>query len=247
MLYAKKYYTVLKEGSANELLLLSEDKRKHVMKALAVLSKFIGMYDFWKALREQYQLKWSNGDSLKVFQTIFNEENNFNAMMNWLKEACSKLPKPCANILLFDTLTGLRPNEALHSIDLIKKDEQQYLNKNRSILEHFKFSEIFLRRTKNAYISVVTEQILDLAKLSGDYSYNGLKTMINRQGLQMQMGYCRKIFSTYLRTNGIESEIIDLLQGRVPKSVFGRHYFRPTLNFEKVRSLIESLDEILQT
>jgi intergrase/recombinase len=33
------------------------------------------------------------------------------------------------------------------------------------------------------------------------------------------MAYCRKIFATYLRTHGIEQEIIDLLQGMAPRSV----------------------------
>jgi intergrase/recombinase len=28
--------------------------------------------------------------------------------------------------------------------------------------------------------------------------------------------YCRKIFATYLQNNGIEQEIIDLLQGLIP-------------------------------
>ncbi|AIF82998.1 hypothetical protein NTE_00922 [Candidatus Nitrososphaera evergladensis SR1] len=57
------------------------------------------------------------------------------------------------------------------------------------------------------------------------------------------MGYCRKIFSTYLRMNGIESELIDLLQGRIPKTVFARHYFRPDFdkNTERVRNLVEAL------
>jgi intergrase/recombinase len=45
----------------------------------------------------------------------------------------------------------------------------------------------------------------------------------------MNMAYCRKIFATYLRNQGIEPETIDLLQGRIPKSVFDRHYFRPDL------------------
>ena len=47
------------------------------------------------------------------------------------------------------------------------------------------------------------------------------------------MAYCRKIFATYLRTHGVEQEIIDLLQGRAPKSVFARHYFKPNFTEEK--------------
>ena len=58
----------------------------------------------------------------------------------------------------------------------------------------------------------------------------------------MNMNYCRKIFATYLRNNGIEQEIIDLLQGRIPKGVFIRHYYRPDLEqFDKVRGLVENL------
>jgi intergrase/recombinase len=54
--------------------------------------------------------------------------------------------------------------------------------------------------------------------------------------------YCRKIFATFLRTNGIEQELIDLLQGRIPKSVFVRHYYRPDLQrFDKIRPLLDNL------
>jgi intergrase/recombinase len=46
----------------------------------------------------------------------------------------------------------------------------------------------------------------------------------------MNMHYCRKIYSSYLQQySGIESRIIDLLQGRMPNTVFVRHYFRPDL------------------
>jgi intergrase/recombinase len=55
------------------------------------------------------------------------------------------------------------------------------------------------------------------------------------------MAYCRKIFATHLRNNEIQPEIIDLLQGRVPKSVFLRHYFRPELGHDNIRKSIETL------
>ena len=58
----------------------------------------------------------------------------------------------------------------------------------------------------------------------------------------MNMNYCRKIFATFMRSNGIEQEIIDLLQGRIPKSVFVRNYYRPDLErFDKVRELLYKL------
>ena len=60
----------------------------------------------------------------------------------------------------------------------------------------------------------------------------------------MNMYYCRKVFATYLRNKGIESEIIDLLQGRIISSVFVNHYYRPDINeiiTKRIRPVLNSL------
>jgi len=45
-------------------------------------------------------------------------------------------------------------------------------------------------------------------------------------------------------TISIEYEIIDLLQGRVPKSVFARHYFNPSLEYrDKVSRALDNLKQ----
>jgi hypothetical protein len=78
--YSKKYCQILTSPRANaqELLLLSDQKRMHVMKALATLSKYLGCYDRWHDLKERYQLKWSNGDSLETFNNMFiNTDQNY--------------------------------------------------------------------------------------------------------------------------------------------------------------------------
>ncbi|MFL6432524.1 MAG: hypothetical protein ACJ71O_02165, partial [Nitrososphaeraceae archaeon] len=80
--YSKKYYHILtSQVNARELLLLSDQKRMHVMKALATLSKYLGCYDKWKDIKERYQLKWSNEDSLETFSMFTNGEQNYNSMM----------------------------------------------------------------------------------------------------------------------------------------------------------------------
>jgi len=112
-LYAKQYHQVLLEGNAQSLILLPNDKRLQVMKALSVLSKFMGCYDIWKEIKERYQLKWSDGNnSLHVFQTIVNNETNYDSMLKWVKDTCLQIPKSYANILIYCTLTGLRADEA---------------------------------------------------------------------------------------------------------------------------------------
>jgi len=242
LLYAKKYYHILKESNAQELLTLSNDKRIHVMKALAALSKYLGCYDLWKDIIERYQLKWSNEDAVQIFQNITNTDHDISSMIKWLKDAYSKLPKSYGNILLFNALTGLRPEEAIQSIKLLHNNEScnNYL-KDNIILEHYKFPSIFIRRTKKAYISLVNDTVLDLGREAGGHSYNALRLSIKRKGLHMNMAFCRKIFATHLRNNGIEQEIIDLLQGRLSKSVFARYYFRPDFNHNRIKDLVNSL------
>jgi hypothetical protein len=69
-------------------------------------------------------------------------------MLTWLKDALNKLPTQTGNVLLFNTLTGLRPSEAILSMRLIKTDPQ-YFNKETCMLEHFRHPE-FIRKTKKA-------------------------------------------------------------------------------------------------
>ena len=137
------------------------------MKSLATLSKYLGCYDKWKNIIQFYQLKWSNEDNSQVFNDIIgNNPQNYNSMIEWFKSTYSKLVKSYGNILLYNTLTGLRPDEACKSIILLQKEGERYLRKDLMILEHYKYPDIFIRRTKKAYISVVTDPILELAKRS---------------------------------------------------------------------------------
>ncbi len=46
------------------------------------------------------------------------------------------------------------------------------------------------------------------------------------------MNFCRSLFATHLRMEGITAEIIDILQGRISKSVFVRHYMRSDMRKE---------------
>ena len=57
--------------------------------------------------------------------------------------------------------------------------------------------------------------------------------------------YCRKIFATFLRLSGVEQEMVDLLQGRIPRNVFVRHYLRQTLQgkTKRVAIAVENLYE----
>jgi hypothetical protein len=218
------------------------------MKALASLSKFIGEYDVWKNIVQKYQLKWSDSNkNIKTFNAIFqNEGNTYSSMLGWIKNVISVLPKEHQNIILFNTLTGLRPDEAQKAIWLIKNNECDYVDKDRGILKHYQFPTLFLRQTKNAYVSVITDHIVEIAKAapSKERYMVGLRKRVLKKGYKMKMYYCRKVFATYLRNKGIEPEIIDLLQGRISSSVFVNHYYRPDINeiiTKRIRPVLEDL------
>jgi hypothetical protein len=61
------------------------------------------------------------------------------------------------------------------------------------------------------------------------------------------MHYFCEYLQTYLglsRANSMETEIIDLLQGRISNSVFVNHYYRPDINeiiTKKIRLVLDKL------
>jgi hypothetical protein len=254
LFYAKKFVSVLTNGDAQDLLTIeSAEKRLNVMKSLTVLSKYLGCYDRWQAMRQQYLLRWSTGnESLQSFERFFNDELNYDAKLQQIKEMIDVLPVAYGNVVKFACLTGLRPTEAVESVKLINdKDKfKEYYKPERQALEHFRFPDVFFRQIKKAYISFVTPDILQIAKSVGattKISYNAIRLACRKRGINMDMRFCRKIFASHLRQSGIESEIVDLLQGRVPRTVFARHYFTPSLDYrQKVLCALDKLQRDIE-
>jgi hypothetical protein len=56
-----------------------------------------------------------------VVGSIFdNNEGYYSSMLRWIKISIAVLPKECANIILFTTLTRLQSDESYKAIELIK-------------------------------------------------------------------------------------------------------------------------------
>ncbi|HEX6281291.1 MAG TPA: integrase [Nitrososphaera sp.] len=254
IIYSRKYGHILESGDASALGMLSPRNKQHAMTALAALSKYTGRYDLFLKIKERYNLKWTSGkESLQTFERFFNDELNYNTILQRIRQMISNTSTQMAQIIKVDCLTGLRPSEAVQSVKLLNADREvrafeKYYNPERQALEHFKFPEVFLRRTKKAYLSFLSPEMLDIARnIHFIPSYNAIRLACRRKGINMDMRYCRKIFSSHLRQSGIESEIIDLLQGRVPNSVFARHYFTPSLDYrDKVINALNKLKEQIE-
>ena len=90
-------------------------------------------------------------------------------MIQWLRQVRQELPKSYCDFFVFCTLTGLRASEAKAAVRLINMSgvHPSYYNSERQCLEHFRYPEIFLRRTKASYISLVDEELLGIAKNIG--------------------------------------------------------------------------------
>ncbi len=245
MSYAKRYGHVLQTGNAREIMQLGPNNRRHCMEAIVYFSKYLGVYQIWKEIKERYALQWTVQNDMAIFQNMIDAANNYESMLEWLKQACQKVPH-YKEILVYGAITGLRAAEICYSINLLRSDFDGYYDKDRRILLHFKYPQIFIRNTKKAYISVVTDGLIH-----SNYrhiTYSMIRKAVERAGLQMNLGFTRKIFATYLYTNGIDSQTIDLLQGRLPKTVFARHYNRPNFEkeIEKVRACLNNLSDSIK-
>ncbi len=240
---AKEYNTILTTRNANPLVTLSEGRRKHAMMSLTHLSKFVGAYKQWREIIENYGLKWKSKQVINPLQ-----RTNITEMLNYLKEIRTIAPEDIWNSFLFDVLTGLRASESLNAIRLIQQNAEGYYNEELQVIEHHKFQELFIRNSKNAYFSVMTPELIEIAKRATP-AYYRIRMFLRNHNKPMLMKYCRKIFATWLRQHGIEREDIDLLQGRVGQSIFVQHYYSPdvTALISKVKPILQELKSELRS
>jgi len=228
--YARKFSHCLVNQNLSELQSLSINKRLHVMKALSALAKFLGVYENFKALIKSYGLKWNvNSDDLIIRRLVKIKEPN--EIFDWIRTM--KRTKPgLSSFLDFMALTGLRFNEALESYNLIVKlhrEEKlgQYYDSQREVLEHFRFKEIFIRRTKKAFISFAPKALVEAIAEQPPLSHSAARSP-RKKGIKLRFGDIREAHASLL-TKHLNQAEIDFLHGRVSTSVFMRNYFNPAL------------------
>jgi intergrase/recombinase len=245
--YAKRYGMVLDTGDASILLTLSPRNKHHAMTALANLAKYTGRYDKFMQIKQRYALRWNKADSVKHFDRFFSEELTFDVMLQRIRLMIEKLPPFMGKIIKFACLIGLRPSEVIESVRLINNNDDDkdaytkyyYYKPERQALEHFAFPNVFLRQTKKAYISFVTPEMLEIVRQQDNTptktipSHNAICLACFRRGIKMDMRFCRKVFASHLRQSGIQSEIVNLLQGRVDQDILTRHYLVPKPTFKE--------------
>lgn len=117
---ARRYYNVLLDPTrASEMAGLSKSSRRRAMASLANLSKFLGIYDYWRGIMRNNGLKWEGRSTLDIVVNILNTD--LSEVKTWLRKALKELPGEHGAILVFAALTGLRPREATMSCRLISE------------------------------------------------------------------------------------------------------------------------------
>ena len=182
-------------------------------------------------------------------------EQQRRASRNLAETSNPETPKGIFYSTRFRCPSWITTSEAATSCNLITElSENQnlprYLDKELMMLQHFRFPEMFLRKSKNAYISFITPQLLDLIlETKPRVKYSAIDTKIGREGFNTQTKQLRKLFATKLRTS-LPQELVDLLQGRVSQTVFMKFYYRPLLEDARNKTLtsLQTLqDELIET
>jgi len=244
--YSRKYYHLL--GDIKQIETFPPSTRTNILKSLVCLAKYLGIYLEFKNKLKEHGIKWkTNNNGLSVFLKLFN--NNNSDVLEWYKSATSKLSDNEALYLKFVLLSGLRVREAQNSFNLIIKlaNEnrlKEYYNEKLTTLEHFRYKE-FLRNTKNTYITIIPKElVLEIANSKPVY-YSSINKHLRMNKLNLRIKELRSYYTSYMARHGLIQEEVDLLQGRVPKSIFVRHYL--TIDFKQLaKRTLKALKQLEQ-
>jgi len=232
---SKKYYQCLLNHDFSEISNLKETARPNAMKALAALSKYLGMHEDFKLLVKNYSLKWTGRSAEDLIVDRITKVQNPNEIFEWIKQVKQIRPQLC-EFMDFMAVTGLRLVEAVASYNLIitlsKEDRlKEYYNAERRVLEHFRFKNIFFRKSKKAFLSFVSENMIyRISKKKPMSSAAYIQNLIRDKGkgLRLHFADIREAHGT-LMTKHLKDSEIDFLHGRVSSSVFMKNYFNPSL------------------
>jgi intergrase/recombinase len=245
-----KYYTYLDD--VNQIQLVKPTVRNNIINALIALSRYLGNYEEFKREMDSHGIKRVKPDPIATFTRIFSS-NAHVGLDKWYSDSIAVLNENERLYLRFMALSGLRAMEGINSFNLIvvmgSKYSTEYYNENTKFLEHFRYPKLFLRNSKNCYVSCVPKSLLDEISNSAKVSYVAIDKRLNRNNLPMKIKQLRSYYATQMRKAGLLSEQIDLMEGRIGKSIFLMHYFKenPKLLSDKIIELLPDLENSLTT
>jgi intergrase/recombinase len=244
--HATKYQQLLND--VNGILLIKDTARNNTINALTALSRFLGTYNYFMADMKAHGIKRYKPDAIESFTRIFNGEEH-KGLGEWLSQATKSVNDSEKLYLQFMLFSGVIAMEGINSFNLIvelgSQYSQDYYNEKTQFLEHFRYPKLFLRSSKNLYVSAVPKALLDDISQASAVSYIAIDKKLNRVNLPMRVKQLRSFYATTMREKGLLSEQIDLMQGRVGRSIFLHHYFKadPVPLCNKILELLPTIKE----
>ena len=244
--YARKYSHLL--DNPRDIELIKDSIKNNVIKSLISLSKYIGQYETFKAKLKSYGITMNKQNSVDSFLRILKASESNSNVLEWVTEANEVLRPNEKTLLKLAKFSGLRKEEAIQAFNLIvqlSKDNKlpEYYDKNLNCLCHFKYPKIFLRNTKNVFISFVPQELINEITESESLTYTMIIKRLRRKHMKVRINELRDFFGTYLLHHGMLEQEVNLLQGRIPVSVFVRHYWSPKLAELRDR-IFKALEEL---
>ncbi len=243
--YAKKYHYCLNKGDLTPIAMLSVAKRRLVMASLSNLAKFLGIYDYWKALVHKYGIKWITMETRdkRIIDRITRVVDP-DDIYHWIKEVKENVPK-YAELLDLIAITGMRLKEAIASYNLIIKLYREgklnsYYNEANQCLEHYKFKELFLRKGKKVFISFVPKELV--YKITQKKPIE-TRFLLKHKVKKERFSDIREAHATLLTRHLTQPEI-DFLHGRIGINVFMQNYFNPKVISDLQERIFKAITEI---
>jgi len=247
--HAKKYAYCLATGDLSKLAMLNDCQRAHALKALTALSKFLGVCEYWKRLVKNYGLKCNDRSADELIIDRLTKVVNADDVFQWIRRVKEHFPH-LSDFMDFLAVTGLRLNEAVESHNLIIELEAQgkldaYYNKDRQVLEHFRFKETFIRGSKKVFISFVPAELVDRISRGQKLDYGRFQKPVARKLGGVRFADVRELQGS-LMTKWLRESEIDFLHGRISSGVFMRNYFNPMWVKDLKSRALEGMEDILK-
>jgi len=217
----------------SEVRNLRDSLRPNVLKSLSALAKYTGCYQGFKGAMKQFGLTWGGRSSDDIVIDRITKVQNPDEVFSWIKQVKTKRPD-LQDFIDLISVTGLRLDEAFQSYNLIlslarKGKLDEYYNEKTQTLEHYKFKETFIRKSKKAFISFVPKELIQRIRGSEPFkSKGGIQKRVVTSGLKLRFSDIREAHASFM-TKYLQQPEIDFIHGRVSSNVFMKNYFNPAL------------------
>lgn len=193
--YYECFYDVKKIG------FVPESNRNNVVKSLIVLSKYLGCLLQFKDSLKNCGIKAHKQNSIESFLRVLSDSDS--DILDWYEKAEAVLRPNERLYLKFCRFIGSRKEEAINSFNLIielakQNKTSEYYNRELNCLLHFKYPKLFLRDTKNVYISFVPESLVNEIANSTSVTYPAIRKRLNHYYLNVRISELRDYFGTSL-------------------------------------------------